>query len=94
MRSDGRLVIAILPLGTAAFAAQDVAGAVEGTVSKVDRGAKTIAVKTRDGSEESSTSRSALPFMAARIPSRRLNADAGNSATLTSTCTVPHDQGN
>jgi hypothetical protein len=92
MRSDGRLVIAILPLGTAAFAAQDVAGAVEGTVSKVDRGAKTIAVKTRDGSEESSTSRSALPFMAARIPSRRLNA--GNSATLTSTCTVPHDQGN
>lgn len=40
------------PLGTAAFAAQDVAGAVEGTVSKVDRGAKTIAIKTRDGSEE------------------------------------------
>lgn len=52
MRSDGRLVIAILSLGTAAFAAQDVAGAVEGTVSKVDRGAKTIAVKRRDGSEE------------------------------------------
>lgn len=52
MRSNGRLVIAILSLGTAAFAAQDVAGAVEGTVSKVDRGAKTIAVKTRDGSEE------------------------------------------
>lgn len=59
MRPDGRLVIPILSLGTAAFAAQDVAGAVEGTVSKVDRGAKTIAVKTRDGSEESSTSRSA-----------------------------------
>lgn len=52
MRSNGRLVIAILSLGTAAFAAQYVAGAVEGTVSKVDRGAKTIAVKTRDGSEE------------------------------------------
>ena len=34
------------------FAAQDVAGAVEGTVSKVDRGTKMIAVKTRDGSEE------------------------------------------
>lgn len=45
-------MIAILSLGTAAFAAQDVAGAVEGTISKVDRGAKTIAVKTRDGSEE------------------------------------------
>lgn len=52
MRSDGRLVIAILSLGTAAFAAQDVADAVEGTVSKVDPGAKTIAIKTRDGSEE------------------------------------------
>ena len=52
MQPDGRLVIAILSLGTAAFAAQDVAGAVEGTISKVDRGAKTIAVKTRDGSEE------------------------------------------
>ena len=51
MRSGG-LVTVFLCLGGGAFAAQDVAGAVEGTVSKVDRGAKTIAVKTRDGSEE------------------------------------------
>lgn len=93
MRSDGRLVIAILSLGTAAFAAQDVAGAVEGTVSKVDRGAKTIAVKTRDGSEEilHFAKRTAV-HGSKDTDAARLNA--GNSATVTSTCTVPHDQGN
>ena len=32
-------------------AAEDVAGAVEGTVTKVDRGAKTVALKTADGAE-------------------------------------------
>jgi len=52
MSLSRRLVIACLCCGAAAFAAQDVVGAVEGTVSKVDRAGKTIAVKTRDGSEE------------------------------------------
>jgi hypothetical protein len=36
----------------AAFAADDVAGAVDATVKTVDRGAKTVVVKTADGTEE------------------------------------------
>jgi hypothetical protein len=51
--SSGRLiVIAFLCFGGAAFAAQDVAGVVEGTVSKVDGATKTIVIKTADGSEQ------------------------------------------
>ena len=52
MSLDGRLVIAFLWFGVAAFAAQDVVSAVEGTVSKVDGATKTIVVKTADGSEQ------------------------------------------
>jgi hypothetical protein len=40
-----------LALGVTALADQDVVSAVEGTVKKVDAGAKTIAVKTADGTE-------------------------------------------
>ncbi len=35
-----------------AFAAQDVAGAMEGAVKKIDAGAKTVVVDTRDGAGE------------------------------------------
>jgi hypothetical protein len=52
--SSGRLVvIAFLCFGAAAFAAQDVAGVVEGTVRKVDGATKTIVIKSADGSEGS-----------------------------------------
>jgi Cu/Ag efflux protein CusF len=34
-----------------AFAAQDVASAVDGTVKKIDAGTKTVVVKTEDGTE-------------------------------------------
>ena len=43
--------MAYLVLGLGALAAQDVASAVEGTVKKVDSGAKTVVVKTADGAE-------------------------------------------
>jgi hypothetical protein len=43
------LALALLPL--AAFAAEDVVTAVEGTVKKVDAGSKTVVVKTADGAE-------------------------------------------
>ena len=36
----------------AAFAADDVAGAVDATVKAVDKGTKTVVVKTADGTEE------------------------------------------
>jgi len=36
----------------AAFAADDVAGAVEGTVKTVDKAGKTVVVKTADGTEQ------------------------------------------
>ena len=52
MQSGRRVVIAFLCFGAAAFAAQDVAGVVEGTVSKVDGATKTIVIKTADGSEQ------------------------------------------
>ena len=52
MQSGRRVVIAFLCFGAAAFAAQDVAGVVEGTVSKVDGATKTIVIKTADGAEE------------------------------------------
>ena len=35
-----------------AFAAEDVATAVTGTVKKIDAGTKTVVVKTADGAEE------------------------------------------
>ena len=38
-------------LSVSAFAADDVAGAVAGTVKAVDRGTKTVAVKTADGAD-------------------------------------------
>jgi hypothetical protein len=41
----------LLTVFAAACAAQDVVSAVKGTVTKVDAGAKTIAVKTADGTE-------------------------------------------
>ena len=42
----------VLTLSTAhAFAADDVAGAVAGSVKTIDRGAKTAVVKTADGTE-------------------------------------------
>jgi hypothetical protein len=43
------LTLALFSL--AAFAAEDVATAVEGTVKKVDAGSKTVVVKTADGTE-------------------------------------------
>jgi hypothetical protein len=46
-----RFVIAFLLSGAAAFAAEDVVTAVEGTVSKVDEASKTVVVKTADGTE-------------------------------------------
>jgi arginine repressor len=52
MSSGRRVVMAFLCFGAAAFAAQDVAGVVEGTVSKVDGATKTIVIKTADGSEQ------------------------------------------
>jgi hypothetical protein len=43
--------IACLLFGLVALAAQDVVSAVDGTVKKVDSGAKTVVVKTADGTE-------------------------------------------
>jgi len=43
--------IAYLLFGLVALAAQDVVSAVDGTVKKVDSGAKTVVVKTADGAE-------------------------------------------
>src|ERR1700675_3999119 len=43
--------IVYLLFGLVALAAQDVVSAVDGTVKKVDSGAKTVVVKTADGTE-------------------------------------------
>jgi hypothetical protein len=51
MSSCGKLGFAFLWVGAAAFAAQDVVSAVEGTVTKVDGAAKTVVVKAGDGTE-------------------------------------------
>lgn len=51
MSSRRKLVVAILGVGAAAFAAQDVVSAVEGSVTKVDGAAKTVVVKAGDGTE-------------------------------------------
>lgn len=45
------IALLVLVFGLFAFAADDVVSAVHGTVTKVDKGAKTIAVKTADGTE-------------------------------------------
>lgn len=45
-------LISALALSTSlSFAAQDVAGAVDGTVKKIDTGTKTVVVETKDGTE-------------------------------------------
>lgn len=53
-RSISRLVVLAVVLGLCAYSlpAQHVVHAVTGAVTKVDAGAKTIAVKTADGTEE------------------------------------------
>ena len=51
MSHSGKLVVAFLGSGLAAYAAQDVVSAVEGTVTKVDGAAKTVVVKAGDGTE-------------------------------------------
>ena len=45
MKMIGRLAITLL-LVSAAYAADDVVSAVHGTITKVDSGAKTVAIKT------------------------------------------------
>jgi hypothetical protein len=52
MKMIGRLAITLL-LFSAAYAAEDVVSAVRGTITKIDSGAKTIAIKTSDGTEHS-----------------------------------------
>jgi arginine repressor len=69
MSSGRRVVTAFLCFGAAAFAAQDVASVVEGTVSKVDGATKTIVIKTADGSEQ------ALRFV------KRTSVHGGKEAT-------------
>ena len=44
--------LALTLLACSAYAADDVAGAVVATVKTVDKGAKTVAVKTADGTEQ------------------------------------------
>ena len=46
-------VVLTLFLVSAAYAADDVVSAVHGTITKIDSGAKTIAVKVADGTEHS-----------------------------------------
>jgi hypothetical protein len=52
MKMIGRLAITLL-LVSAAYAADDVVSAVHGTITKIDSGAKTVAIKTADGTEHS-----------------------------------------
>ena len=52
MKTIGSLVLALL-LATTLYAADDVVTAVHGTISKIDSGTKTVAVKTADGTEHS-----------------------------------------
>jgi hypothetical protein len=51
MRKAIRSLIVLLSVISLAYAADDVAGAVHGTVKKVDSSTKTIVVKTDDGAE-------------------------------------------
>jgi len=52
MPMHGRFLIAFLLSAAAAFAAEDVVTAVQGTVSKTDAVTKTVVVKTTDGTEQ------------------------------------------
>jgi hypothetical protein len=52
MKTIGRVILALL-LVSAAHAAEDVVGAVHGTIKKVDSASRTIVVKTADGTEHS-----------------------------------------
>lgn len=52
MKTIGSLIVALM-LVAAGYAAQDVVSAVHGTITKIDSGAKTITVKTADGTEHS-----------------------------------------
>lgn len=51
MSFRGNRMVAFFWVGVAAFAAQDVVSAVEGTITKVDGAAKTVVVKAGDGTE-------------------------------------------
>jgi hypothetical protein len=53
MKSIVRASLALLLLSAVGWAAEDVAGAVHGTITKLDSGTKTIVVKTKDGGENS-----------------------------------------
>lgn len=52
MKMIGRLAITLV-LVSAAYAADDVVSAIHGTITKIDSGAKTVAIKTADGTEHS-----------------------------------------
>lgn len=45
------VALVILAFGLLAFADEDVVSAIHGTVTKIDKGAKTVAIKTVDGTE-------------------------------------------
>jgi hypothetical protein len=45
------IAVLVLSLAAFAFAAEDVVTAVHGTITKIDAGTKTVAIKTADGSE-------------------------------------------
>lgn len=47
------IAILVLAFGLFAFADEDVVTAVHGTVTKIDKGTKTVAIKTADGTEHS-----------------------------------------
>jgi hypothetical protein len=53
-----------------AFAADDVASAVVATVKTVDKGTKTVVVKTGEGTEHTSRTAPRPPPREARTPSR------------------------
>jgi hypothetical protein len=52
MRKSPLLALSLPLCALMAFAAEDVATAVTGTVKKIDAGTKTVVVKTADGTEE------------------------------------------
>jgi len=47
------ITLLILAFGMFAFADEDAVTAIHGTVTKIDKGAKTVAIKTTDGTEHS-----------------------------------------
>jgi hypothetical protein len=53
MKNVVRTSLALLLFGAFGWAAEDVAGAVHGTITKLDSTTKTIVVKTKDGGENS-----------------------------------------